>query len=248
MEWSAKTEQAYKINDRKVARISAISTFALLAIVLSFVGYQISRPQLPSTSAQEETEYIPLDAQFLEQLGSGGGAGSPADVSHAKTTPPQMQEILHASESAVHSQSGNSAITNSPTPTDQASVAKYTADNPFGTGGIDGKNSRGTVGKDWTDDEPAHLKGGEKINRFLVEKPNTNSIQSDENCTIVLSVLVNPNGTIIGNPTFVKSHSTTNDLILINQVISVVKNQAQFNKVNTAKNTKESISIRITAN
>lgn len=247
MEWSAKTEQADKINDRKVARISAISTFALLAIVLSFVGYQISRPQLPSTSAQEETEYIPLDAQFLEQLG-GGGAGSPADVPHAKTTPPQMQEILHASESAVRSQSGNSAITNSPTPTDQASAAKYTADNPFGTGGIDGKNSRGTVGKDWTDDEPTHLKGGEKINRFLVEKPNTNSIQSDENCTIVLSVLVNPNGTIIGNPTFVKSHSTTNDLILINQVISVVKNQAQFNKVNTAKNTKESISIRITAN
>jgi len=244
MEYSVGTEQANKIKDRRVARFIAVTAFLLLLAVLYFIGYRISKPKLPGALAQEETQFIPIDAQILEQLAGNGGAGSPADVKKAIATPAQMQDILHTSGSSVHVKSGNSAITNTSTPTENASAAKYTGNNPFGTGGINGENYRNTIGNDQSE----HIPSGEHMKRYLVEKPNTGNLQSDENCTIVLSVLVDPNGAIIGTPAFIKNNSTTNDITLINQVISIVKNQSQFNKVNTTKHTKESISIRITAN
>ena len=232
-----------------MARIIAITSCVLLLTMLSFIGYHISKPDINQELAQTTESYLPLDAQMLEQVGKGGGAGSPAKTNQAEKTPAQMQQVLTTKNSDAHEKSGNSSITNTTNPTNHSSAAQHTSDNPFATGGINGENYSGSVGTNpWSDNQAEHHKSAETIKRYLVEKPNTTSIQSDENCKIVLSVLVDPNGAIIGNPAFVKNGSTTNDMNLTNQVIKVVKDQARFNKVNTAKNTKEALVIRITAN
>ena len=233
-----------------MARITAVSACVLLLTILSFVGYRISNPDTDKQFPQANEEYVALDAQLLDPGTSEGGAGSPAKTRKSETTPPQMKQILTAENSDSHEKSGNSNITNTTNPNDQTAAAKHVSDNPFGTGGINGENYSGSHRNNpqWNDNQTEHTKSSEAIKRYLVEKPNTTSIHSDENSKIVLSVLVDPNGNIIGEPAFVKNGSTTNDLSITNQVIKIVKNQARFNKVNTTKNTKELINIRITAN
>jgi hypothetical protein len=184
----------------------------------------------------------------LEQVRKGGQSGTPAKAEKSRTTPPQMQQILAQQNSNSHEKSGNSTITNTNTPTNNLSSAKHVSDNPFATGGINGGKYRGANNDGMYDNQDSDSKSIEKVNRFLIKVPNTDNIQSDENCKIVLTVLVDPTGTIIGSPSIVKGSSTTNNMALINQVISAVKNQAQFNKANVTKNTKETIAIRIIAN
>lgn len=249
MEYSVETEKRDGNKDRKMAWIIAVSACVLLLSVLSFIGYRISNPNTDKQTNQANEEYVTLDAQILDPGTNQGGAGSPAKTTKAETTPAQMQQALTAQNSDAHVKSGNSNITNTTDPTNQTSAAKHVSDNPFATGGINGKKYGGSVGNTpgWKDNQTETDKS-ETEPRYLVEKPNTTNIQSDENCKIVLSVLIDPNGNIIATPTFVKSGSTTNDMNLINQTIQVVKEQARFNKVNTAKNTKVAVVIRITAN
>jgi hypothetical protein len=242
------TEQTYGIKDRKIAGIIAFAAFVLLAALLCFIGYRISNPPLPKQVSPEETAYIPLDPQILEQARKGGQSGTPAKAERSQTTPQQMEQILAQKSSISHEKSGNSNITNTHTPTNNPSSAQHTDDNPFATGGINGGKYRGANPEGMYDNQNSDSKSTEKVNRFLVTVPNTYNIKSDENCKIVLAVLVDPNGNIIGSPTSVKGSSTTNNIALINQVIGIVKNQAQFNKANVTKNTKETVTIRITAN
>jgi hypothetical protein len=159
-----------------------------------------------------------------------------------------MTQMLAQNSSDVHVKSGNSEITNTNTPNNNPSGTRYVSENLFGTGGINGGSSfgRNQIGTDATKDESG-FHSGEKAKRYLVEQPHTQALQSDENCKIMLSVLVSPDGNIIGSPTLVKDGSTTNNSTLISQVISAVKNQAQFNQVTAAGNTKEVITIRINA-
>lgn len=254
-EFASEMVKAEEIKDRKVAGIIALAAFILLLAVLHFLGYRIPTPPLPEQLLYKdmEMELIPLDPVILEQGGGGGGSGTPAKVEQTDRTPPQMEQVLTEKSSNTHVKSGNSNMTNTNTPNNNPPSGQHTSDNPFGTGGSGGGTGSGNghgIGNDDGDGTgPGTGPGsGGNVRRFLVEEPNTNSIKSDENCKITLSVLVDPNGNIIGKPTFVKSSSTTNDMVLINQVINVVKNQARFNKVATSKNMKEAITIRITAN
>jgi|GEM_PF-5308990 len=242
------TEQTYGIKDRKIAGIIAFAAFVLLAALLGFIGYRISNQPLPEKSSTEEMTLVPLDPQILEQVRKGGQGGTPVKAERSKTTPQQMEQVLAQQNSASHVKSGNSNITNTNTPNKNPSSAQHVSDNPFATGGINGGKYRGTNPDGMRDDQNSESKSTEKVNRFLVKVPNTDNIKSDESCKIVLAVLVDPNGTIIGSPTIVKGNSTTNNMALVNQVINTVKNQAQFNKVNATKNTKETIAIRIIAN
>jgi hypothetical protein len=241
------TEQIDRVKDRKVAGISAFAAFALLLALLGFIGYHISNPALPKPLTSSEVSYIPLDAQLPEQAGKGSHTGTPAKTKQAAETPAQMERILAQQSSISHVKPGNSDMSNTRTPNNNPSGAKHVSDKPFGTGGINDGNKFGNkIGDDQSKDD-SNFKSGEETRRYLVKQPNTNTLQSDENCKIVLSVLVDPNGLIVGSPTFVKNSSTTNDMTLVSQVSTIVKNQAQFNKVNTTKNTKEAIVIRITA-
>jgi hypothetical protein len=253
-EFAFETEKEYEIKDRKVAGIIALSAFVLLLAILHFLGYRIPTPPLPEQLLYKdmEMELIPLEA-VVEQGTGGGGSGTPAKVEQADKTPPQMEQVLTTKSSNTHVKSGNSNMTNTNTPNNNPPSGQNVSNNPFGTGGSGGGDGRGNgqgIGDDngngeGNGDGPG---SGGNPKRFLTEKPNTNNIQSDENVVIVLSVLIDPSGNIIGKPTFVKNGSNTNDMTLINQVINIVKSQARFNKVNATKNMKEAIVIRISAN
>lgn len=255
-EFAFETVSADEMKDRKVAGIIAASAFVLLLAILHFLGYRIPTPPLPEQLLYQdmEMELIPLELEELPRGAGGGGSGTPAKVEQADKTPPQMEQILtQTTKSNTSVKSGNSNMTNTNKPTDNPPTGRNTSDNPFGTGGSGGGNGSGNghgIGDDDGDGTgPGTGPGsGGNVNRWLVAQPNTTNIKSDENCKIVLSVLVDPEGNIIGKPTFVKSSSTTNDMVLINQVINAVKNQARFNKVATTKNMKEAITIRIVAN
>lgn len=249
------SERAYEIKDRKVAGIIALSAAVLLLAILHFLGYRIPTPPLPEQLLYKdmEMELVPLELEELPKGGGGGGSGTPAKVEQTKTTPEQMEQVLTDKSSNTHVKTGNSNMTNTNTPNNNPPSGQHTSDNPFGTGGSGGGDGRGNghgIGDDDGDGTgPGTGPGsGGNVRRYLVEEPNTTNIKSDENCKIVLSVLVDPSGNIIGKPTFVKSSSTTNDMVLINQVINTVKNQARFNKAATSKNMKEAITIRIIAN
>ncbi len=255
MSLSFETERTYEVKDRKVAGIISVSAFLLLLAILHFLGYRIPTPPLPEQLLYKdmEMELIPLDAVVLEPGGGGGGSGTPTKAEKTESTPEQMEQILTQNNSSTHVKSGGSNRTNTDKPNNNPPSAQNTSDNPFGTGGSGGGNGRGNGNGIGDDDGDGTGPGtgpgsGGNIRRYLVQNPNTNSIKSDENCKIVLSVLVAPDGSIIGKPVYVKASSTTNDMTLINQVIRAVESQARFNKAETTKNMKEAITIRIVAN
>jgi hypothetical protein len=247
MDFSVETEKAIQLKDRKIAGIVAFTAFSLLLTLLCFIGYRISNPPLSKPAAYEEMAFIPLDPQILEQVRQGSQSGTPAKTKKTETTPLQTEQVLTTASSSSHVTSGNSNITNTSVPNNNPSGAKHVSDNPFGTGGINDGKFRGSNPLGTHDDQDEIPKSPENTARFLITAPNTNDIQSDENCKVVLSVTVAPDGAIVGNPTFVKNGSTTNDMVLIEQLIKIVKAQAKYNKVNTTKNTKVALVIRITA-
>lgn len=255
-EFAFETVKAEEIKDRKVAGIIAISAFTLLLAILHFLGYRIPTPPLPEQLLYKdmEMELVPVELQNLPTGTGGGGSGTPTKAEKAEDTPEQMEELLTQSSSSSHVKSGGSNHTNTTKPNNNPPSAQHVSDNPFGTGGSGGGSGTGNGHGIGNDDGNGNGPGsggdgsGGNVKRFLVQQPNTNNIQSDENCKIVLSVLVDPSGDIIGKPTFVKNGSTTNDMVLINQVINIVKDQARFNKVTGSKNVKEAIVIRISAN
>ncbi len=249
MAFSIETEKKVLLKDRKVAGITAFTAFALLVTLLCFIGYKISNPQLSKPAVNEEVTYLPLDAQLLEQVHQGSqAAGTPARTNKAKTSPLQTEQVLTAQNNSAHITAGNSNMTSTPISNNNPSGAKHVSDNPFGTGGIHDGKFRGRNLWGARDDQNEDPKPTENTARFLITAPNTNDIKSDENAKIVLSVIVDPDGNIVGKPVFVKNGSTTNDVALIEQVIKAVKEQAKFNKTNTTKNTKTAVVIRIVAN
>mgnify|MGYP006199295569 CR=1 FL=1 len=255
-EFAFEVDKVEEVKDRKVAGIIAVSAFALLLAILHFLGYRIPTPPLPEQLLYQdmEMELVPLELEELPVGTGGGGSGTPAKVEQTDKTPPQMEQILTQNNSNTHVKSGGSNHTNTNVPNDNPPSGQHVSDNPFGTGGSGGGSGTGNGHGIGNDDGNGNGPGsggdgsGGNVKRFLVQQPNTNNIQSDENCKIVLSVLVDPSGNIIGKPTFVKNGSTTNDMVLINQVINIVKDQARFNKVSGSRNVKEAIVIRINAN
>ncbi len=254
-EFAFETVKAEEIKDRKVAGIIAISAFTLLLAILHFLGYRIPTPPLPEQLLYKdmEMELIPVELKDLPVGTGGGGSGTPAKVEQSDQNPPQMEQVLTQSSSSTHVKSGNSNHTNTNTPNNNPPVGQHVSDNPFGTNGSGGGDGRGNghgIGNDNGNGEGPGTgpgSGGDPA-RHWVNRPNTNSIQSDESAVIVLSILVDPNGNIIGKPTFVKNGSNTNDMTLINQVINIVKDQGKFNKVSVTKNMKVPVVIRINAN
>lgn len=249
MAFSIETEKTVRLKDRKIAGIAAFTAFALFTALLCFIGYTISNPLRSKPKVSEEMSLIPLDPQILEQVRQGSqAAGTPAKTTKTETTPLQTEQVLTAQSSSAHVASGNSNITNTHITNNNPSGAKHVSDNPFGTGGINDGKFRGSHIWSTQDNQNEDLKPVEKTARFLVTTPNTQDIKSDENCKIVLSVLIDPEGNIVNTPAFIKNGSTTNDMALINEVIKVVKNQARYNEIDGTKNAKAAMVIRVNAN
>ena len=87
MSFNVETENTVQLKDRNLAGISAFTAFGLLVILLCFIGYRISNPQLSiKPTIAEELAYIPLDAQLLEQARQGSQAGTPVKVKKTEIT------------------------------------------------------------------------------------------------------------------------------------------------------------------
>jgi hypothetical protein len=248
-------ERSNEQKDRKIAGLIVVAVCAISLSILHFLTYRIPTPPLPEQLLYKDMamELLPLDAIVYDEGTGGGGSGTPMKTEKTEVTPPQTEQILtQKGNSTTHVTSGNSNTTNTNTPNNNPPSGQHVSDNPFGTGGSGGGSGRGN-GTGFGDDNgsgtgPGNGNGsGGEVRRYLVEQPNTTNIQSDENCTIVLSVLVDADGNIIGQPVFAKGASSTNNIALINQVINVVKREARFNKAPGAKNIKQAITIRIVA-
>lgn len=241
--------------DKKLAGLISVSTLLIILVILHFLGYSIPTPPLPEQLLYKDMkmELIPLDPVVYDEGTGGGGSGTPMKTEKAETTPPQMEQMVTQKSSTTHVKSGNSNTTNTNQVNNNPPSGQNTSDNPFGTGGSGGGDGHGN-GNGFGDDNgngsgPGNGNGsGGAVRRYLVEQPNTSNIKSDENCTIVLSVLVDADGNIVGQPIFAKGASTTNNTVLINQVIAIVKREARFNKAPGAKNLKQAITIRLIAN
>ncbi|HRP53246.1 MAG TPA: hypothetical protein PLI97_07020 [Fluviicola sp.] len=241
--------------DRKLAGLISVSALLIILAILHFLGYSIPTPPLPEQLLYKDMkmELIPLDPVVYDEGTGGGGSGTPMKTEKAETTPPQMEQMVTQKSSTTHVKSGNSNTTNTNQVNNNPPSGQNTSDNPFGTGGSGGGDGHGN-GNGFGDDNgngsgPGNGNGsGGAVRRYLVEQPNTSNIKSDENCTIVLSVLVDADGNIVGQPIFAKGASTTNNTVLINQVIAIVKREARFNKAPGAKNLKQAITIRLIAN
>lgn len=89
---------------------------------------------------------------------------------------------------------------------------------------------------------------GSVSNRKMIRKPNTDAIQSDETCLIVLIVKVDGEGNIVGVPITDRSQTTTTNSALIKKVIEVVKKETKYVKANGKAMESMTIRIRLRSN
>lgn len=66
------------------------------------------------------------------------------------------------------------------------------------------------------------------VRRHLSTIPNFSNLYSDSDCVICLIVKVDRNGNIVGTPVVDRYRITTDNLVLINQVIEVTKREAIY--------------------
>lgn len=168
---------------------------------------------------------------------SGGGSGTPDNSKYDPKPKPMMKkpDATAASDKPTKPAKGNS--NSGKNPNEEPSTREKS---PFsgsgGKGGGDGKGKGKGLGDD---DGDSKGKGNGPFNgspkRIVVSEPNWDNFQSDENCTIYLSITISPDGTIVGTPKNTSSSTTTNSSI-INEVIRRVKNEMRFNKVDGNKN------------
>lgn len=64
--------------------------------------------------------------------------------------------------------------------------------------------------------------------RQIVTNPDFANLNSNYNCSIYLKANVSQTGEIIGNLTVVRSKTTTDDMVLINQVIEIIRKEVVF--------------------
>lgn len=181
---------------------------------------------------------------------SGGGSGTPDNSKYDPKPNPMMKKPSITSTSDKTSKPAKGNSDSGKNPNEEPSTREKS---PFsgsgGKGGGDGKGKGKGLGDD---DGDSKGKGdgpfnGAPAKRIVVSEPNWDNIQSDENCTIYLSITISPDGNIVGTPKNTPSSTTTNSSI-INEVIRRVKNEMRFNKVEGNKNQTITKSFKIKPN
>lgn len=241
--------------DRNIGILVAAGIIGLIFLLFFILSYSIPDPPIQEVPLEVETglEEIDLKDYVVEVGQGGGGSGTPTEAPVTNHVVQQTEEVLTSKSSTTPVPTGKSNHTNTTKPNKNTSSTTETSTNPFGSGGNNNGNDGGRNGTFGQDDGPTGGPGtgpnsGGDVRRFLVSKPNTTNIESDENCKIVLRVQVDEDGNIVGKPQFVKAVSTTNNMMLINQVIYVVQSEAKFNKAKGTKVMSQVITIDIVAN
>lgn len=242
-------------DDRNKGIAVAVAIIGLMFLFFFVFTYSIPDPPIEEVPVLAETEMTEIDLkEYVVKVGSGGGgSGTPVKAPVTNQVTPQVQKVLTNPRGTTTVPKGGSNHTNTNKPNDNKASTTEESNNPFGSGGTGGGDGGGRghgFGGDTGDGTgPGTGPGsGGDVKRYLVNKPNTYNIDSDENCKIVLRVQVDADGNIVGKPAFVKAASSTNNMTLINQVIYVVQSEAKFNAVKGAKLKSEVITISISAN
>lgn len=181
----------------------------------------------------------------------GGGSGTPDNSKFDPTPNPMMQmEGILPTVNPFKPGKGNSNTGKDPN--EEASTRETS---PFsGSGGKGGGKGKGK-GNGLGDDDgngkgPGFGEGeGGPGKRTIIEKPSTASVDSDENCSILLKVRVDADGNVIGTPTVVRdSRTTTSNSVVLNEVVRLVKEKAKYSKLPAGSApTQEVLTIKVSA-
>jgi hypothetical protein len=242
--------------DKKVAGIIAGAVVIAIVTTLYVLGFSIPTPPIPEQLLYKdaEMELIPLENVILEEGPGGGGSGTPVDAEQTNQYEPQTEQVLTQHSSTTSHFSGNSNHTNTNQHNNNAASSQNTSNNPFGSGGSGGGTGAGNGSGVGNDNGPGNGSGNGNGNgggtpkRKRISEPNTSSIQSDENCKIKINAVIDASGNIVGNPTYDRNGTTTNDETLIRKVIALVKSQVRYNAVANAANMKVSFTVSVSAN
>lgn len=122
---------------------------------------------------------------------------------------------------------------------------KPTNNIPFGSGGNGSSGGFGSgTGKD--EGSGSGPSGIEVSKRKRLNDPNLNHIVTNIDCTVSLKLVINDNGEVV-SVSNVATKTTTSDLRIISQVISVVKQQVKYEKSKGSSLQTVYLTLRLTA-
>jgi hypothetical protein len=217
--------------DRNYAVISTVVLLLLLFLYLVLNTFQMADPPPRPFVMKTETviDEIVLDNLKVESGNSGGGSPSDAPVA-----PPQdqtQQVLTQTSNPKSQTTTGKSNQTTENNAQSTPTSAKK-SNNPFGTGGADGKDGIGAGGP-FGNDQGVKGDGKDKGNgdgsgRIRLNDPNVEDIRTNTNVIVYLKLTINAEGIVVAAMS--TSKTTTTDQRIINQVIAAVKAQVKYNK------------------
>ena len=218
--------------DIQIGWVVATIMSAIVIIVLLLTTYQMADPA--------PQEYVmPTEAIFPEELDlknlkvdmGNAGSGSPTDdpIDQPK---PQQEEVLSSNKPSTNKVvSGKSNKTNSKTTSNNTATTTTQSNNPFGTGGNNGKTGAGTspFGEDVGGGGDGPGGGGSGAGRTRLNDPETGHIIPERDARVNLKITINAEGNIV-SVTNIPSQTTTTDQRIINQVIAAVKKDVRYSK------------------
>lgn len=218
--------------DRKFGIAATGVTLLALFIYLYFTTIMMADPapaDIPPVVTETTIEQIELKNLVVE-TGGGGSAGSPSDdpIDQPK---PQTEKVLVRNKPAnTHHTSGQSTNNTSPNSNNPSSSVKP-SDNPFGSGGINGKDGHSKEGKFGPGEGPGEGPGpdaGSGNGRTRLNNVSIDHIESERDEIIYLKLTVDANGNVVS--AISTSKTTTTDARIINQVKAAVISQVKFSK------------------
>lgn len=221
--------------DRRIGIITAILALLVLFLYLRLTTYLLADPP-PKDIPLSTTIELPVEIVLKELMLEGGGSGTPTEAPLTNEVVAQTQHVITKKKSDTKQKTGKSNhSTDQHDPNTEASTTDATP-NYFGGSGGNGGGNQGGKGKGFGNDNGDGIgegnEGGKKP-RIRLNEPNTDGIQSDQNCKIHLKLSVNAGGNVVKVENIV-SKTTTINQILINQVKANVISQVKYNKVDGA--------------
>jgi hypothetical protein len=214
--------------DKRKGLISAIVFLLLIFIYLKLVSFTMADPPPRDTPMQAslQIEQVVLKEFKIE----GGGSGTPSDDTFDPKPKPQTEKVATKTESKTEIQSGESNKTTDKNSQNSA-TSNTPAPNPFGTGGSGGGKDLGKgtgFGSDTGDGIGSGSGEGVKP-RIRLRDPSVVDISTNQSCVVRLKVTINAEGKVVRADN-IKAITTTTDQRIINQVISAVLEQVEYNK------------------
>lgn len=233
---SAKEEK----KDRLKSLVFSSSFFLILMLILHFMTYQqvLPKPLEELLKLEKVPDEVTMEKFETSGPKGGGGSGQPTDAPLSEEFSPQTEKIVSDvnSESSEVALKGESNHSNQTESSENKASTTVDSDLSFRSGG-DGGGNQGGRGKGFGSDDGngsgsgsgnGSGNGDAKKPRIRLNNPNTENISSDQSCKISLKLQVNAEGDVIRAENLTSKTTTTNQVV-INQVISNVKNQVKYN-------------------